>query len=242
MPTSMESRTPLQLSFPLSLSGLSVPRDPMHVVGLLKQKGGSGATTIGVHLALAAMEAGRQVCIVDVDPQRSALSWAQARDDASPPVIAAEVAELGDVIAAAQHDGFDLVLVDTPPHSSAATAAVARCVTLAVLPTRPSALDLAAVPAVVQIVRATKTPSLVVLNACPPRAREVDEAREVLARYDLPVWDGQLGDRTAFRRAIATGQTVTEAEPAGKSAAEIRALWSHVAARLTQRPTRTPLR
>lgn len=204
----------------------------MHVIGLLKQKGGSGATTISVHLALAATEAGRRVCVVDVDPQRSAVSWAQAREEAYPPVIVAEVNELSDVIAAAEHDGFDLVLVDTPPHSSAATAAVARCSTLAVLPTRPSALDLAAVPAMVQIIQATRTPSVVVLNACPPRAREIDEARDALAGYGVPVWEGQFGDRTAFRRAIASGQTVTESEPAGKSAAEIRALWTFVAEQL----------
>ena len=208
------------------------------VVGFLKQKGGSGATTITVHLALAAQEAGRRVAIVDVDPQHSALSWAQARGGGSPPVIAADVDELRAVLAAAAEDGVDLVLVDTPPHSSAATAAVARLAGLAILPVRPSALDLAALPATVDIVAATKAPALIVLNAVPPRAREADEARDALGGLGLPVWVGQLGDRTAFRRAVASGRTVTEAEPSGRAAAEIRDLWVEVARRLAHEHAR----
>ena len=76
----------------------------------------------------------------------------------------------------------------------------------------------------------------------PARAREADEAREALAGLGVPVWEGQLGDRTAYRRAIASGRTVTEAEPSGKAAAEISSLWSAVADRLPARPSSTPAR
>ena len=99
------------------------------------------------------------MAILDVDPQQSARSWAQARGTTDPPVVAADVDELRAMLRAAEEDGIDLVLVDTPPHSSAATAAVARIAQLAILPVRPSALDLAALPATVDIVRATKTPA-----------------------------------------------------------------------------------
>jgi chromosome partitioning protein len=75
---------------------------------------------------------------------------------------------------------------------------------------------------------------VVVLNACPPRAREVDEAREVIGALRLPLWEGQVGDRTTFRRAVASGLTVVEAEPSGKAAGEIRALWAHVAGLLDE--------
>lgn len=201
----------------------------MHTVGMLKQKGGAGATTIAVHLAVAAADAGRRVCIVDVDPQRSACSWAAARGTEVPPVIGLETAELPRVLRAAKDDGYDLVIIDTPPHSSASSAAVARVSDLAILPARPSALDLAAMPPVVQIIETTRTPSLIVLNACPPRAREIEEARITLEQLGQPIWEGQIGDRTAFRRAIAHGQAVTEAEANGKAADEIRDLWRHVA-------------
>jgi chromosome partitioning protein len=205
----------------------------MHTVGMLKQKGGAGATTIAVHLAVAAVDAGRRVCIVDVDPQRSACSWAAARGSEDPPVVSLDTADLPRFLRAAKSDEFDLVIIDTPPHSSAASAAVARVADLAILPARPSALDLAAMPPTVQIVEATRTRALIVLNACPARAREVEEARSTLEQLGQPVWEGQIGDRTAFRRAIAYGQAVTEAESNSKAADEIRQLWHDVARMLS---------
>jgi chromosome partitioning protein len=205
-------------------------------VGLLKQKGGAGATTIAVHLAVAARDAGQRVCILDTDPQRSAVSWSTARGDSEPPVVPVSIEQLDEALTAATADGYDLVLIDTPPHSSAATAVVARISDLAILPTRPSALDLAAMPATLAIVQATHVPSVIVLNACPPRAPEVAEIRELLGQSGVPVWEGQIGERTAFRRAIAHGLAVTEpgADTDGKAANEMRELWSHVAILLSR--------
>ncbi len=165
-------------------------------------------------------------------PQESAAAWAAARDDAYPPVVAAGVGDLRKVVAAATADGFDLALVDTAPHNSPATAAVARVADLAVLPVRPSAFDLAAVPKTVDVVRATKRRAVFVLNGCPTSGTEVDEAREALAGYGVETWAGQVGERKIFKRAISRGRTVIELEPAGKGAEEIRALWAYLAGQL----------
>ena len=206
----------------------------MNTIGFLKQKGGAGATTLAVHLALAAAGKRRRPLLVDVDPQGSAVSWGAAREGGSPPVVSARVEDLPSLLRSAELEGYDLVLIDTPPHSSAATAAVARLSSLAIIPARPSALDLAALPSVLQIVETIGVPFLVVLNACPPRAREVEEARDLLGAQKIPVWSGQIGDRTAFRRAIALGQAVTEMEPKGKASGEIQSLWKRVASLLSR--------
>jgi chromosome partitioning protein len=191
---------------------------------------------------------------VDTDPQRSAGAWAEARERLhpeaeEPPVIAQPVEQLAAVLEAARTDGYDLVLVDTPPHSSAATAAVARRSDLAVIATRPSPFDLAAIGETLALVRATTTPALVVLNACPARTREAEEAREYLATALEPlraggeaVWDGQVGDRTVFRRSVAAGLTVLEMEPGGRGAEEVSALWDTLAARLAELEAREATR
>jgi len=44
----------------------------MKVIGLLSRKGGVGKTTLAVHLAVLAQQAGRQTLLIDLDPQRSA--------------------------------------------------------------------------------------------------------------------------------------------------------------------------
>lgn len=205
-----------------------------HTIGLLKQKGGAGATTVTVHLAIAAQEAGRRAVVVDLDPQRSASSWAERRENPEPPVIAATAGQLAGVIEAAEADGYDLVIVDTPPHSSAVTEAVARAADLALVPVRPSPLDVAALPPVLQTIGRTKVPALVVLNACPASSTETAEARDYLEAMHpgVRVWGGQLVDRAAFRRALTAGSAVTELGGDDKASAEIRELWATVAGAL----------
>ena len=57
---------------------------PMKVLGLLSRKGGSGKTTIAIHLAVMAQASGRRVLLIDLDPQGSAAAWWQARSEATP--------------------------------------------------------------------------------------------------------------------------------------------------------------
>jgi chromosome partitioning protein len=93
---------------------------------------------------------------------------------------------------------------------------------------RPAAFDLAAVPAAVEIVRATKVRGAFVLSACPFRAPEIGETRTALEPYGLPIFPGEITDRRAFARAVTTGSAVTEFESNGKAAEEIRALWGWI--------------
>ena len=49
----------------------------MPVIGVIGRKGGSGKTTIAVHLAAALATKGRKVAVVDADGQGSATYWAE---------------------------------------------------------------------------------------------------------------------------------------------------------------------
>jgi chromosome partitioning protein len=102
-----------------------------------------------------------------------------------------------------------------------------------VIPCRPTALDLAAVGSAVEIVAAAKKPGVFVLSACPPRAPEIEEARNVLGEYSLPVAPISVTDRRAFARAVASGRAVTEFDGNGKAAEEIRLLWHWLKEQLT---------
>ncbi len=56
----------------------------MHVIAFLSQKGGSGKTTLAVHVAVAAQQAGERVTLIDTDPQGSAQAWARVRKAPAP--------------------------------------------------------------------------------------------------------------------------------------------------------------
>lgn len=206
----------------------------MKTIAFLSQKGGSGKTTLAVHSAVAAQEDGESVLILDTDAQKSVATWREARTESLPLVAPISVAQLDDVMTAARHDGIAYCIIDTAPHATPEAARIATAVDLVVIPCRPTAFDLAAAGSAVQIVRAAKAHAVFVLSACPFRAPEIIETRQVLENFGLPVSPAVITDRRAFARAVATGRAVTEFETGGKAAEEIRALWQWIKEQLKQ--------
>ena len=78
--------------------------------------------------------------------------------------------------------------------------------------------------------RRAGSPAAILLNAVPPgrgvaEASVTTEARRALAAYGLPVVPTAVGQRAALAHALNDGRAVTEFEPDGKAAEELRGLW-----------------
>lgn len=204
----------------------------MKILAFLSQKGGSGKTTLVVHIAVAACEAGLKVLVVDTDPQASATVWSSARETPHPIVATAAASDLERVLAAARAEDIDLVIIDTAPHAAPEAARIARAADLVLIPCRPTAFDLSAAEGAARIVRASKVPAAFVLSACPVRAPEIAETRKALTDYEIPVAPIEITERRAFSRAVATGRAVTEFEVDGRAADETRALWNWIRTQL----------
>ena len=200
----------------------------MPVICIASAKGGVGKTTLTMNLASLAAEEGRKPLIVDLDAQRSCYDWRVIRSAAKvyPRVVAGEIDKLGDLIAAAQAERLNPVFIDTPPHATEDIFRAARASDLVLVPIRPGILDIRSAGRTLDALAAMKKPYAVVLNACPPSARGepsvVRESREVLAPH--PVAPMTLSNRVAFSYAAIDGSAVTEFEPDGRAAAELRDL------------------
>lgn len=200
----------------------------MPSIGFLAQKGGAGKTTLAVHLAVLAGDA----LMVDLDPQRSAAEWWESRAAELPELAVGEASDLVGALAASRRDW---VLIDTAPHAAEDARTVAGLVDLVVIPTRPAILDLRAIRATVEIVQRAGARAVIVLNSCPAargiaEASVTSEARTVLAAYGLPVAPVAIIQRAALTHALNDGRAVTEYEPNGKAADELRSLWRWISA------------
>ncbi len=208
-------------------------QSPMKTLSLIAQKGGTGKTTLGIHLAVQAQRQGLRVLLIDTDPQGSAGAWWQRRASAEPTLVTGLGTELAEMQAQARERAFQLVIVDTAPHSSEQSRACAACSDAVLIPTRPAILDLDAIGATTELVADLDLPAQIVLNACPPpiRAHEpriVAEAREALTAYQVPVCPVAISQRAAYSHALIDGRAVVEFEAQGKAAAEIEALWADI--------------
>jgi chromosome partitioning protein len=198
----------------------------MRTIAVIAQKGGAGKTTIALNPAVAASRAGLNTAVLDVDPQASAARWGDAREGAPPVVTAAQASRLPVLLATENRKGVALAIVDTGPVSDSAALAAARVADLILIPCRPSALDVDAVGASVELgLKLAGKPTWIVLNAVLPRSALTEEAAVALGKTGAAVVPFQLGQRVDFIHPLAAGRTAIEWAPSGKAAGEVTALW-----------------
>jgi chromosome partitioning protein len=196
------------------------------IIAIVSQKGGSGKTTLAVHLATRAAGASHESCVIDTDPQATAAAWSDWRGDFLPVVVTAPPARLTRTIESAEKNGVDFIVIDTPPHADAAAREAIKVADLVLIPTKPRAFDLAALEPIAELVSFAKTPAYVVLNSVPSGATKLaEEARAAAKEMGLDICPVELGDRAAFHRSSAKGETATEVDSDGKAAKEVDALW-----------------
>ena len=202
----------------------------MQTISLLAQKGGTGKTTLALSLAVAAVQAGRTVAVIDLDPQASAGNWADRRAlKEAPAVVSAHVPRLQSVIDTARQNGVDLLLIDTPGKSEQTALAAAKAADLVLIPCRPQIYDIETLAATKEIIElAGGRPAFVILNAVPPQGRRHEEAKAAIEEMGLAVCPAAFVQRAAFGDAPNAGQSAAEFEPDGKAAQEISLVYKFV--------------
>jgi chromosome partitioning protein len=199
-------------------------------IAVASVKGGSGKSTISVHLAVAAMRAGEKVALLDCDPQGSAAAWHAARELGEPYVASVDPADLAKALAKARSGGYSVVIVDTQPRLAASLTNLARATDYVLSPMQPTPFDLDTADSVRRIVTAAGVQYAFILSRCPARSPDVALARATLEEIG-PVFDEAVGDRRIYARSLQTGRSCQEYEPTSDAALEIGRVWSELARR-----------
>jgi len=205
----------------------------MRTIAFVSQKGGSGKSTIASSLAVAAREMKEEVCVIDMDPQNSLMTWAKSRTAGDIDVIASGAARLPALLASLERKGVTLAILDTPGAEGAASSAAMQVADLNIVPSRPSLFDLRASARTRAALEEIGAKFIFVLNQCPPaeqtaRVRDGAEALEEMGGLISPL----ILARADYQEAARRGWGVTEFNPYGAAALEMRGLWQSIKRRL----------
>ena len=198
------------------------------IITIASLKGGTGKTSLSVHIAHAIALRKRRVLLADADPQSSACDWAAAREEKPPfPVIGMardtlhrDLPELS--------SNYDHTVIDTPPRVSALARSAILAADLVLIPVQPSSFDIWSAQETVKLVEEAKgfKPDLraaFVINRKISGTIIGREAQEALTEFELPTLNTAIAQRIAIAEASA-GYSVFESSPKGAAAKEFKAL------------------
>jgi chromosome partitioning protein len=202
----------------------------MNVLVFASRKGGSGKSTLAAHLASYIANASRPTLLIDNDPQGSLSLWHKIRNQEHLG-LKHNVRNLGEALREAKREGYEWVLIDTPPNKSPAVSEAIKHATLVIVPSRPSLFDIAALQDTVQIARELNKPYAAVIDAAPAKRGDADapvvaDARGALNALKVPVWSGQITHRPELSLSLASGEGAEEYEPTSQGADEMKRLWT----------------
>jgi chromosome partitioning protein len=193
------------------------------VVTVAQLKGGVGKTTLAVALAAELARRSGSCALIDADPQRSATQWALPGRLPCPVYeMPLDDKSVEDWVRQTRNVAAEYVVVDSAPNAKTVIAPIAIS-HLTVLPCTPSGLDLEGMARTLDFfgtVRSRWPEKRCVTCQTGCRTLEGRQFLEELAQFGQTVAPS-VGNRVAFVRAFASGQSVADFEPRGPAADEV---------------------
>lgn len=204
----------------------------MRTIVFATHKGGCGKSILAACLGVAAKEMGERVFLLDLDPKGSLLRWGNKRNDPNLRVRAIPSAKLRAALRALASRKTSLVIIDTPALESPISLAAIEAADLSIVPVRPAAFDIWTSEVTGRRLNLMDQEFVFLFNQCSPTGRPSRGRKAAALGAIGNVLRPYVRARAAFLDAADKGKGVTEIEPQGAAAREIRAVWRAISRRL----------
>ena len=197
------------------------------VITIAQQKGGTGKTTLAVHLALSFIKFHNlKVAIIDTDPQGSLGKWFMIRSEKkiSNQNLTFKTASLW----GAQYESkilkqdHDIVIIDTPPKIESDARPAIEAANLVLIPVAPSPVDFWATESIIEIAKKAKRKILIQINRANHRSKLISKTHEYIKSINILATKTLIGHRQIFIASMGEGKTVVEKQRKSKAVEEIR--------------------
>lgn len=179
------------------------------VIAVVNLKGGVAKSTSAMMLAFAASrEFDRPSLVLDTDPSRGALRWAEDLESEDEVVVRkAELIQLARGWERWMKTEPAVVIIDTPPADHKMTAAAIQAADLALIPSQPGQIDVAQTADTLSLARSLNKPAVIVPTLVAVNTLEVSSFPSDLDSFNLPHTETQVMRRIEIQRAFGHSPT-----------------------------------
>jgi chromosome partitioning protein len=201
------------------------------ILAVVNQKGGTGKSTVATNIASCFAAEGREVLLIDADPQHTALDWRADRPNDQPllQAIGLPVRNLHQELEPFRRK-YEVIIIDGGGRITATARAAVMVSDFLIVPILPSKPDLLSTQdffrEVINEVTAMKDiQGAILINQVQTGTLINREVREHLKELHYPVFDTVLHLYVAYKEAMAAGLSVMEYDPKSKAAQEMAAFF-----------------
>lgn len=220
-------------------------------ISFISQKGGTGKTSLALHMAATLAGEGAKTLLIDADPQASAMAWYACRvQNGHAPVPSLTVMAISNGTITDQiHElgkSYDCIIIDGPPRGDRIARDVILASDIVLVPTRLSGFDVWAADSITKTIEelrpiqkmASKQPLdwFYVVNQKNPRTLAGKAILKALEGAGGHVLEAHICERASYVESTSQGLTILETEPpSSKARRELDALAAEIHAIIQRR-------
>lgn len=201
------------------------------IISVLNQKGGVGKTTLSTSIAheLTRRFPNEDTLLIDADPQRSALTWSEVREEALPFVVVGMAKKTLHKDLPALMKNYRHAVIDGAPRATELARSCIMAADIVVIPVQPSPYDIWASEETINLIEEAtiykeNLKYVFTINRKIANTAIGRDIVELLHERKVNVLNSHICQRVIFAEAAAMGRTVFDVEPDSKGAEEVKLL------------------